>query len=382
MITLGPAPAVPPPPPGSIAHDVAPAAPRLASPWRWRVVTFHPAASYAVLYGDGIQARPGQPLSTTIHHFAGGLTADVADHWSVAYAAIRSLYSHPAFRDIFDQSASLSGGTTFGAWRGNLFHSSGTSSVPLVETASQTRQEAHTTVATVASTAGRRFLFDLMLQQKLQSPEAFATTRDWPAVLWIHYQAAPRFDVAVGAAAGYTGITPGPDLRYRRPQLQLTWRPSDRLSVQVSGGRESRSFLTTRATTLHDTVYSAAVNSQLTRTTLLTAAVNRDLAVSYFSREVSANRRLALELRQRVLQHFQFSAGVERNHARYVGPLAAAAGLDPRGDRRRALNLRLATTIRTRGTLALSYQRNQNDSNVAVYRFVSHQYAADLGFRF
>jgi len=164
--------------------------------------------------------------------------------------------------------------------------------------------------------------------------------------------------------------------------VQLTWRPTDRLSFQVSGGRESRTFRTTRPTTLHHTVFGGSANGQITRTTFLTASAERDLAVSYFSRQVSQNTRQAVELRQRLLRHFQLSAGLERHQARYVGPFPLVAGGDPRGDRRRAVNLRLATTFRTRGTLALSFQRNRNDSNLEAYRFTSHQYAAEIGYRY
>jgi hypothetical protein len=383
VITLGPPAPTPPPPLVSIAGDAAraTAVPSPTSPWHWGFVTLHPHASYGILYGDGIQARPGQPMSTTIHHLSGGLVADLGSRWALDYRVMQSLYSNRAFRDSLDQSGSVTGGSTYAGWTWRFFHSSAAGSLPLVETGGQTRQRSHTTVGTLAYAASPRLLLDLSLQQTLHSPENFASTREWPVRAWIHYQVA-RLDFAAGAAAGYVGITPGPDMHYRRPQVQLTWRPSDRLSFQVSGGRESRTFRTARPTTLHHTVFGGSANAQITRTTFLTASAERDLAVSYFSRQVSENTRQTVELRQRLLRHFQLSAGAERHRARYVGPFPLVAGGDPRGDRRRAVNVRLATTFRTRGTLALSFQRNRNDSNLEAYRFTSHQYAAEIGYRY
>src|SRR5436190_2252834 len=59
---------------------------------------------------DGLQSRPGHPLSSRIETVAPGFLLEFGDRWSFDYTPSWKYYSNREFRDTLDHSLRLSGG--------------------------------------------------------------------------------------------------------------------------------------------------------------------------------------------------------------------------------------------------------------------------------
>ncbi|HWL16166.1 MAG TPA: hypothetical protein VNR00_11210, partial [Opitutus sp.] len=262
--------------------------PRVA-PFQSGPFALRPHASFSYVHSDGLLVQPGEQLTTSIYSVSAGCIVDLGTHWSFDYTGLKSWYSNDAFRNSFDHTAALSGGTQYEDWSFRLGHVYATSSAPLVETGRQTKQHTHVTSLFVGRALGSRAGVEVTAEQQLRSAEDAPSSHEWPVNAWFNYRIAPDLDVAVGLGGGFADIEPGANQLYRRPQARVSWRPRDTLTLRLSGGEEHRTFYGHTTSKLRRPVFDGAIEYRPTRTTRLTAHGGREVAVSYFTSQVSEN---------------------------------------------------------------------------------------------
>jgi hypothetical protein len=360
--------------------EAAPSASVESPPLQWGLVDLRPHLNYRLLYGNGIQSSPGQQQNTAINAISPGLFFGIADHWTLDYTPTKTFYSNRAFRDTLDHSLQLNGGTTFEDWVFGLSGSYVSSTQPLIETGMQTKQKTWSTTASVGYHFGSRMLLDTSVSHIDQSAEALTSSREWSTSDWLHYQVAPQWDTAIGFGAGTVNVSAGSDMTYTRPQAQIGWRPTDKLSLNVQGGIEYRKFRSGGAADLRSPTYGASIQYQPVETTALTFGASRTVSPSYFTNQISRGTGWTAGIEQRLFQHFHLGMGLGHQKTSYIATASnVAAGRD---DVSNSFNARLSTTILRKVSIAALYQRSRNSSNLAGYTFTSSQVGLEVGWRY
>jgi hypothetical protein len=165
---------------------------------------------------------------------------------------------------------------------------------------------------------------------------------------------------------------------YERIEARTRWRATEKLSADVHGGVELRQIQHS-SQNLVNPIASARIQYQPFEVTRLSLNVDRTVAASYFENQVTESTRVAAELNQRLLErlHLNFSAGYDQ--AQYVSSIQGTSG---RNDNYYFINIRLGCTILKRGSAAVFYQRNQNNSSSPGLSFASNQGGFELGYTF
>ncbi len=364
---------------------VSPLAPAVAAtpagaPLQWGSVAVRPHLAYRMLYGDGIQSNPGEPVTTAIQTIAPGVLFGWATHWTLDYTPTWTLYSNRAFRNTLDHAADLAGGAAYGDWNFHLSQGYVSESPPLVETGAQTKQELWSTALQAIYHYGDRFVFDATVSQNVRFAEGFTDTREWSTLDWLHNRVSQRLDTAVGIGWGYVDVSPGPNMTYVRPQAQIAWRSTDKISFSLRGGYENRKLNSHNAADLNNPTYGASIQYQPIETTALTLGAARDVTTSYFAGQVTKSTGWNASLQQRLLQVLNLTVSFARQTSTYVATTDTVAA--SRDDRTDSLDVRLGTTVLRRGTVAILYQYRHNSSTDAGFRFSSRQIGIDFGYRF
>ena len=361
-------------------REAAPSASVENPPLQWGLVSLRPSFFYRLLYGDGIQSSAGQQQTTAINAISPGLLFGIGDHWTLDYTATKTFYSNRAFHGTFDNALQLNGGTTFEEWTFGLSGSYVSSTQPLVETGMQTKQTTWSTTASVGYHLGSRMLLDTSVSHNDQSAETFTSSREWSTSDWLHYQITPQFDTAIGFGAGKVNVSAGSDMTYTRPQAQIGWRPTSKLSLNLQGGIENRKFLSGGASDLRSPTYGASIQYQPVETTAFTFGASRTVSPSYFTSQIIRGTGWTAGFEQRLLQNFHLSVGFGHQKSTYLSTAGiVTAG---RGDDSNSFNARLSTTILRNLSIAALYQRSHNSSNLAGYAYTSSQVGLEVGWRY
>lgn len=352
-----------------------------AAPLQWGIVSARPHVNYRLTRGNGIQATPGQQITTTINTFSPGVLLQAGKHWSLDYTPTWTFYSTSAFNDSLDHLVTLTG--TAGFTDGNLALSEVFSSAdsPRIETGRQTHEEANTVGLTLNYRLGRKTRIEVGLSQGLRYIESAPNSNEWTTQDWYHYQFSNRLDAAVGVAVGYVIVQPGTDMDYTRPQLRIGWKPSRKVGLDVHGGAEHRRFRRAGSPSLNTPNYGGSGFYQPLETTTLSISADRGVSVSYFAGEVNENTTWSVGLDQRLLQRFTFNASAGRTNSRYI-PSNRNVIVTSREDLSHLYTVRLSTTFLRRGTVGVVYQHTRNSSDVAVYSFTSNQIGLEIGYRY
>ena len=347
---------------------------------QWGVVSVRPHLAYSLLYGDGIQATLGQPVTTAIQTFSPGVLFGIGNHWSLDYTPTWTVYSSSAFRDTLDHSASLSGKAGYGDWTFGFSQSFVSASPVLVETGQQTKEDVYITSLTATGSIDQHTFLDLALTQNIRLADAFTSSHEWSTSDFLRYAFSTQLDGSIGFDTGYVDVSAGPNMIYIRPELRVSWKPTNKVSLSVQGGGEHRQFESGGIGAMNSPVYGATLQYQPVETTTLTLGANRDVSPSYFAGQVTRSTGWSAGFQQRLLQEFYFNANYERGTTSYA---ATQNNVDSgREDRNYEVTARLSTTLLRRGTVAILYQLSHNSSNTALYGFSSRQIGLELGYRF
>jgi len=353
-------------------------------PFQWGPVSLRPHPFYRFLYGDGIPSAQTNYVATTIQEISPGFLFGIGSHWLLDYRPTWRLYSNRQFRDSLDQSVRLTGGTTYEDWLLGLSQSYDSSSMPLVETGTQTEQETYATAINASYRMNSQMSLDLALNQKFTSAQQFQSSREWSTLDWLNYQFWPRLDAALGVGVGYVDVDTGPDMTYEQFQGRISWRATDKLSFQVHGGLEDRQFLISGTDDAINPVAGGAIQYQPFETTKLSLSADHAVGVSLLSASGSQNQvtestDIRGSLNQRLLKQLHLDLGGGFHKVAYVSSGAHSAS---REDEFFSFYVRLSCLFLKRGTAAVFYQVTDNSSTQPGFTFSSSQVGFEVGYRY
>ena len=308
------------------------------------------------------------------------MTVELGSRWIADYTPTWTYYSNEAFRDRVAHAASLKGGISFTDGNAQFVQSYALTTDSLVETGRQTRQETADTSLTVNYSLGRRSHLQAGLSRGLRYVENAPNSREWTTNESLHYQFSSRLDTAIALRYGYVDVDTGTDMHFVEPQLQVGWRPVDKLRFDAHMGRQHRTFAASGLAPLNSSTYGVSAQYQPTETTALVFAADRGVSVSYFSNQVNENSGWNASFSQRLFQRFTLSGGYGRHRTRYIP--AGVVIVTGRNDQISTFNLRFGTSFARRGHIAVFYQHTRNQSNTSGFGFSSNQTGLEIGYRF
>jgi hypothetical protein len=394
-----------PPLPPPVYFPEAPPAPRLAGTsqlsvppdvpapvlhplLQWGPLTAQGHLLYRVSYGDGLQASPGQQSKTVINELYPGILFQWGSHWALDYTPILRFYSSSAFRNTFDNSVTLTGGTTYEDWTFGLSQSYASSSDPIIETGAQTDQQTFSTGLSAVRQIGSQTSLELGVSQNLRysdqtiSGQQLNSYNSWSTMDWLHYQFWSRFGAAVGVGFGYDNVKAGSDMTFEQIQGRVTWRVIKKLSVVLSGGAEDRQFLGSGAPDLLSPVFSLSARYSPFEFTTFSVSAYNAVTPSYYQDQVTENTSISAGVRQRLLgQLFLDLSGGYGNTTYHASTLGAAAANNGNYDST-FFGARLSTVLLERGTAAIFYSVNYNSSGAAIYNYTTTLVGLELSYRF
>jgi hypothetical protein len=331
-----------------------------------------------------------------------GTQLDLSNHWTGSYTAAYSLYSNHRFQDSLSQSLNLAGGTTYGDWLLGFSQSYAASDAPRIETGRQTSQQSTATNFNASRRLGDKLSLDFSAAQSLQFVSSAADTYDWSTSDFVRYRFSRHFDAGLGVILGYTDMDPGSHMTYVNPQASVQWAPTDKLSLSVQGGRETRKFHRGHLADLKSPTLGATLNYQPFSHTTLSFSASRNVSASILADQITKGQTWSINLNQRLLQYFNLTVGVTGQKSNYVTTAPVPSFLaqeitDPDGnvslvlipiasparrDQSHSFNARLSTALFGRIALAASYQETRNSSNASGFGIHSRQIGFDVGYQF
>lgn len=351
-------------------------------------IAIRPYTNYTIQYGDGFLRVPGEPTNSTRQTLALGLLSEVGSTWSVDGAVTRSMYSSRSLEDTYDSSLRVSGNWALDSWTFGVTQAFLANSPIVAETGGQNDERTTRTSldASYLLSDKTRMEASASWLQRLADPKfrnASWTGSDWEQTTistWINYQFTSKVNAAVGFLAGRDDIALADDMTYTQPQVRISWKMTNKLSLGASGGIERRKVEVIGGRNEKNPVYSANISYAPTLTTSLSIGVSRNISNSYFNNQTIAGTHINTNISQRVLQRFFLSAGYSRGESEY----SATSGnpFAGRVDSFESFNSGLSTTFSARGSVSITYSYSNNSSDNLGFGFSSRQVGADISYRF
>jgi hypothetical protein len=362
----------------------------------WGPIDVHPRLLYTFLYGNGIEALPGQQSKTAINTVAPGFLLDLGKHWSIDYTPSFSFYSNPAFKNTTDESVTLRGDWTYGDWVLGLSQSYVSSSQPLIETGTQTEQEAYATALTASYQMGGKMSLQLGLNQNFRDAEGegLSNLHEWTTDDWLNYQAGRMFGMGIGLILGYDDLSIGSDMPFEQIQGRINFHPGPKFLLTLSGGVEDRQFTDPDAPPLISPIFTGALQYQIFQPTTLSLNASRTVTPSLFDNQIEVVTAYSGSIRQQLSRKFSLDANAGYTTMPLTsiepGPLPQYfLGAPPqstlqvvRNDRITSFGISLSYAVVERATLSVFYRLSDNSSGQSSYAYTSRQVGLFLNYRY
>lgn len=341
-------------------------------------VTFRPHVYYQFLYGTGIQSSPGQEQNTIIQSLAPGLLMVLTPRWTLDYTPTFTFYSDRNFQNNVGQSVTLTGGAAYEQWIFGLSQNFNYSSSPQAQTGGQTSQQTWSTALTASAPLNSKLSVDLGLDQSLNFPSGFQSTREWSTMDWLNYEFWPRFSAGVGAGLGF--VAADPDYLFEQAQARVGWRATDKISFQVSGGGQFSQVTDDSSNPINEPIVDATIQYQPFDYTKLSADVKREVAPAYYDNQLSTITTVSGGLQQRLLGALYLNVNGGYNWNTYTA-LASGVTANSAADYY-SVNVQLGTTFFKQLAATVFYTYSANTTTQAGLSFVSNQVGFNLGWRY
>jgi hypothetical protein len=351
------------------------------TPFQIGPVSLRPHVLYRHVRAEGLQVAPGLTVDTDIDTVAAGLQADLGSNWTIDYTPTWTNYSTRLYRDTVDHLANLRGALAYENWALFMSETYSVASPILIETAQQTKQRSWATELGATYNFGPALQFRTTADLNEQYADITPDTREWSTTNWLTYRYSPHLDVAAGLGLGYVDIVALPDMQYQRYLGRINWRIAEKLVLSSEGGVERRQSRSAAVADMNNPLLQASLTYTPFATTQLVITHARAVANSFFQADLTKSSTWSTSLNQRLLEHLFLSSTYSRQTVDYT-TITGLAG-PPRGDRVRSFNARLMTApMLKRWIAAVTYQRIQDRSNLAIFNFTSTQYGIELSCRF
>lgn len=352
-------------------------------------ISVRPHLLYRVMEADGLlNATQTEDSTSVIQTVALGLTVKSQKMLTFDYTISKNFYSNPIFKDELAHEAVLTGNLSHRAWTLGLSQSYSSNASTLVETGQQTPQEKYTTTVDVVYKLGERTRIVSGAALHIRNVNSKSKTPDWTMADWrslsltelLYYSFTDRLTLGIGYIIGYDDPTPGVDMATTQPRVELSWLPTNKLSLGATYGVEKRKLKPSNIEDLNNPVYTASLGYAPLPTTKLSLKANRSYSASYFSNSIVNSKGWGGGIDQRLIGKLYVGASANWNKIHYI-----ATGLTTIGDRHdteRSLGLHLSTPFVGQGLMTVSYDHGNNRSTIPGYTFSSHQVAFEVSYRF
>jgi hypothetical protein len=348
------------------------------TPFRWGPLRWHPKLEYTLSHSDGVQAAPGTPTSTDSQEYSSAFEMDLGKKWLLTYVPTWKLYSNGQFKDSLDHVFNLMGTPSHGAWGGTVQQSYTSSSMYVLETGAQMRQQIYVTSLGL----GHVFSPDVQAQgsvvQNVRLAEASPATRDWKASGTLNYAFMPQLTGGLGVTGGYTATVKSSDAILASPNAQLNWNPTQRTSFTVSGGLQNRWFLGRNGGQVSSPVFSSTASFTPWQTTKLDFSASRQLEQSYFTNVFTTRTGWTASLNQRLLGKIFTSFAFARGTSNFKQTLFDVRQV--RKDVNDSLSVGLTANFLRRGSATVSYTEVRNHSTAPGLSLHSTTFSLALGY--
>jgi hypothetical protein len=354
----------------------------------WGPLTAQAHVLYRLSYGNGLQASPGQQSNTLVNEIDPGILFQWGSHWSLDYTPILRYYSSSAFRNSFDNSVTLTGGTTYEDWTFGLSQTYASSSDPIIETGSQLNQQTYSTGLSAVRQIGSQTSLQLGASQNFRfldqtvPGEQLTDTKSWSTMDWLNYQFWPRFGAAVGTGFGYDNVGVGSDMTSEQLQGRITWLVVKKLSFVLSGGAEDRQFLGSGAPDLISPIFSLSVQYSPYDGTTFSISAYRSVSPSFYQDQVTESTSISAGLHQRLLGKLYLDLNGGYSTSTYHSSTLETAAANIGNYDSTFFGARLSTALLKRGSVAVFYSVNYNSSGAAFYNYTTTMVGLELSYRY
>jgi hypothetical protein len=343
---------------------------------------------YSLSYGNGLYATPGQQSKTVINEIDPGILFQWGNHWTLDYTPSLRYYSSSAFQNTFDNSVTLTGGTTYEDWNLGLSQSYASYSDPIIETGSQFNQETFSTGLSAVRQLGSKTSLELGANQNLRYSDQTISGQEpnnynsWSTMDWLNYQFWSRFGAAVGVGFDYDNVKAGSDMTSEQIQGRITWIVVKKLSFVLSGGGSDRQFLGSGVPDLLSPIFSlSAQYSPFEVTTFYVSAYNA-VTPSYYQDQVTESTSISAGMHQRLLGKLYLGLNGGYSTTSYHSSTLAPAAANIGNYDSTFLGATLSTALLKRGTAAIFYSVNYNSSGAAIYNYTTTMVGLQLSYRY
>ena len=347
----------------------------------WGLAFLHPSINYSLQYGDGLPSAPGRQVKAAVHQLSPSIRIRLGERWNFSYTPSFTWYSNDELDNNVQHAASLRGGYVLENWQIGLAQSFSASSEPLIETGGQTRQENWGTSLSLSTPLNSRTSLSFGLSQELRFTSRFTDVKTWSGTTSLNYQYTPEIKTGVSVGGGYSSIEPGADQSFQHIKGSLDWSVGGRLALQIEGGLDVRRTSGSNRDALINPIMGASASYRLFEATTASVGVDRTVAPSYFSDQVTESMSYTFGLTQRLLGRFSLSLNASQNETDYV----ATDTLDPAVERNDSLwtySAALSTRLLKRLSVSVSWQQTENQSDAPGYALTSTTYGLNLGWQF
>ena len=369
--------------PGTVAQEF----------WTWGETHVKTHLTYQLLYGTGIQSSPGQSQNTITHTVNPGVAITLGQHWVLDYEPSLTFFSDSHFHNTFDQSATLSGGTTYGNWSFGLSQNYTRADQPTVETASQTGIQSYTAGLSAVYHFGSKWSLEtgggvaLMFVDQNQIKfkfiietngvrEAFTTnsalsdTQTYFGSEWVNYEVNPKVSLAGGVTGGYSDQSSGLTTANEQFLGRIVLHPGAKLALSADGGVEDSRYLNSNQSDLWTPTFAASATYHLFEPTTFILSANRSVDASLFQNQLVEKTGVGLGLQQRLFGKLQLTLGYSHAISDYLGSMSVLSRREDTGDSYQA---GLSFAFLKHGSIGTFYEYGQNSSNEGAFGYSSHQ---------
>ena len=360
----------------------------------WGPIDLHPSLFYSFVYGNGIEFQPGQQSKTSVNTISAGFLFDLGSHWKLDYTPSYAIYSDPAFRNTLSHALFLSGGTTYEDWAFNFSQSYARSDDPLIETGTQTAQEAYGTTIGAAYQMSSKLSLQLGASQDFRFADQFDDVRSWTGSSGLNYQFIPQLGMGIALAGGYNDLSVGSSMPFESLQGTMNFRPGKKLTLTLSGGAEDLQFVHPSAPPLITPVFSATLAYQLFSDTTIALSGSRSVTPSYFGNQVEVVTAVGGSIQQRLSK--KLSLGVSAGYSSqpltsivpaplpkfFLGAPPTTSLVEDQQNNSSSFGVNLSYAVIKRGTISVFYSVNENSSSQSNYKYSSSQIGFSLAYRY
>jgi hypothetical protein len=362
----------------------------------WGPVDLHTSLSYSFTYGTGIETQPNQQTKTVVQTISAGFLFDLGPHWQLTYSPAYSIYSDPGLHDSLSCAGlTLTGATAYQNWAFSFAQTYVSSDEPLIETGTQTSQEAYGTSIGATYQMSSRVSLQFGLNQSIRDASGFDNVDSWSGSSGVNYQLVPNLGAGLSFSGGYDGVSAGSSMTFESLEGSITFHPGKKLRLSLSGGVEDLQFINPTAPSLLTPVFSAGLNYQLFRNTLLSAGASRSVTPSYFGNQVEVATTVGASIAQRLSPKLSLSLNAGYSTEPLIGIVPGQPlpqyflGTPPRTalvedeeQNSTSVGVGLSYAVLQRVAIAAFYSVSQNSSSQSNYKYSSSQIGFSVSYSY